>query len=219
VFGLLRRKRRVRGMRRSTMGREILRALAPICLALVVPAQVAGATTYVFDQTSASVPGLEVFGDMTINGGFADLPTLSNFCQSPCGPVNYGNLLAIQMSANFTGVQFTRGNLTQSPDPTAFPMWDIAPDGSLDPGIRFIDAADLGDIFDRGWENATIQTDTDSGGPCFFTGACRVTGHWVAVGVPESSSLTLLANALLGLCAIRRRAGGAPPTRPENWSE
>jgi hypothetical protein len=211
VFGLLRRKRRVRGMRRSTMGREILRALAPICLALVVPAQVAGATTYVFEQTSASVPGLIVTGEMPINGGFADLPTLSNFCHAPCGPVDYGNLLAFEMSAPLSFIAFTRANLTQSPDPTAFPMWDIAPDGATSfggPGIRFNNSHS--DIFDFGWENATIQTDTDSGSPCFFTGACRVTGHWVAVGVPESSSLTLLAGALLGLYAIRRCSGGAP---------
>jgi hypothetical protein len=137
---------------------------------------------------------------MTINGGFADLPTLNNVCTSPCGPVNFGNLLAIEMIANLSGAQFTLRDLTQSPDSTAFPMWDIAPDGGL-AGIRFIDALDRTDIFDFGWENARIQTDTDfEGGPCFFTGACFVTGHWVAV--PEGSSLVLLASGLLGLCCM-----------------
>jgi hypothetical protein len=205
--------RRVRAMPRllcSTASRQVIRAIVPASLVLAVPVQFAVAITYVFDQTSASVPGLIVTGQMTINGGFADLPTLSNFCHAPCGPVDYGNLLGIEISANFTG-QFTRLNLTQSPDPTAYPQWDIAPDRSPDPGIRSSDGHI--DLFDFGWEDATIQTDTDDGpfpDPCEESGVCRVTGHWIAIGVPEGSSLMLLASALLGFCAIRRGARVRP---------
>ena len=105
---------------RSTMGRRIIRLIVSVSFALAVPSALPAATIYGFDQTSASVPGLIVTGEMTINGGVADLPTLSNLCHAPCGPVDYGNLLAFAMSSNFTG-QFTRHDLMQSPDPTAFP--------------------------------------------------------------------------------------------------
>jgi len=164
---------------------------------------------YVFEQTSATVPGLVVTGKIEINGGFADLPSLtsSQTCNSltrTCGPIDFDRLLDIDVGSNLTA-SFTLHDLRPSM-PGSYPAWDIVPDGGLDPGIRWIDARDLDDIFINGWENSVIETDTDDAdSPCGRTRACVVTGHWVDAALPvaEPTAVSLLAAGLLILVGGR----------------
>ena len=186
-------------------------AAAAICPVLAAPAT-ALPTNYLFEQTSATVPGLVVTGEIRINGGFADLPSLSSWqtCHKStpvCGPVDFGNLLGISVESNLTAAWFTLHDLRPSPV-SDYPAWDIVPDGGLNPGIRWIDASDLDDIFINGWENSVIKTDTDdASSPCGRSGACVVTGHWIAAAVPiaEPAALSVLAAGLLLLAGARRR--------------
>ena len=166
-------------------------------------------TDYVFEQTSATVAGLVVTGEIEIDGGFADLPSLtsSQTCNSltrTCGPVDFDRLLGIDVGSNLTA-SFTLHDLRPSL-PGNCPAWDIVPDGGLDPGIRWIDARDLDDFFINGWANSVIETDTDDAdSPCGRTGACVVTGHWVLAALPvaEPTALSLLAAGLLILVGGR----------------
>jgi hypothetical protein len=193
-------------MRNLIAAMAIAAAIGP----LPTPPAAAAPTHYVFEQTSTTMAGLVVTGEIEINGGFADLPSLTNsqtcnFLTRLCGPVDFGRLLDIAVGSNRTEASLTLHELHPSL-PGDYPAWDIVPDGDLDPGIRWVDARDLNDIFINGWENSVIETDTDNASsPCWHTRACVVTGHWVAAAlpVPEPGAITLLATGLLFLVGAR----------------
>jgi hypothetical protein len=191
--------------------RTLITATAVAAAISALPALPAAATPtdYVFEQTSATLPGLVVTGKIDIDGGFADLPSLtsSQTCNSltrTCGPIDFDRLVDIDVGSDLTA-SFTLHDLRPSLSGD-YPAWDIVPDGGLDPGIRWIDARDLDDIFINGWENSVIETDTDDAdSPCGRTGACVVTGHWVDAALPvaEPTALSLLAAGFVILVGWR----------------
>ena len=163
--------------------------IASLCCIVSSPAR---ATLFVYEQTSASVPGLFISASMSINGGLSDLPTLN---QSSV-PIDFGDLLAFELLAP-NGVTYTLNDFVAPFNlGFQFPQWSISPSG-----ITFVDADDLNDFF-VSFAQGTIQFDTD--GPsnppdCSHTGACVSTGHWVA-SIPEPSSKALMLVGLLVLC-------------------
>jgi hypothetical protein len=167
------------------------------------------ATTFVFTETSSSVPLFFVNSSITINGGFANLPTIQNGPPTP----SFGNLIAFDITlpslvgeGHYTLADFTDSCQTPScanGSIFSFPMWNISPGG-----IGFINKTDSTDFFISGFGSlSTIQFDSD--GPtapsdCEETGSCIATGHWDAV--PEPATATLLIAGLLGTAlALRKR--------------
>src|SRR4051794_39981515 len=74
------------------MRRFMLTGIAGLLCAVM--AHASQAATYLFQETSSMVPGLFVSSSITINGGFADLPTLSN---AGPGPYDFGNLVSFDL--------------------------------------------------------------------------------------------------------------------------
>ena len=183
--------------------------IASLCFIFSSPAR---ATVFVYQQTSASVPGLSINAAMTIDGGLNNLPTLSQ----SSAPIDFGNLLAFDLLAP-NGMTYTLADFVAPFDlGFHFPQWSISPSG-----ISFIDATDLNDFF-ISFHLGTIQFDTD--GPssppyCSRTGACISTGHWASI--PEPSGATLI---IVGLLALYFFVGSArhhvtrAPDSPEDAS-
>lgn len=160
--------------------------IASLCCVVASPAR---ATLIVYEQTSASVPGLSISASMTVNGGLSDLPTLN---QSST-PIDFGNLLGFDLLAP-NGVTYTVADFV-APSAFGFPLWNISPSG-----ISFIDATDSSD-FIISFALGTIQFETD--GPstppdCQRTGACITTGYWSAIAEPSSTALILVGLSALG---------------------
>ena len=164
--------------------------LHSLCLSglVFIVASPACATLLVYEQTSASVPGLSISASMTVDGGLADLPTLN---QSST-PIEFGNLLQFALSAP-NGVTYTLANFVV-PSNFGFPLWSVSPSG-----IDFIDATDANDFF-ISFAAGTIQFDTD--GPsdlgCNVTRACVTTGTWKSIAEPSSTALILVGLSALG---------------------
>jgi hypothetical protein len=169
-----------------------------------LPAFPTAAAIFTFQQTAASVPGLVVTATMTIDGDPSDLPTIDS--ASVSDPVDFDRLLAFDLVSpvgHFALSDFTPMCLSFIGCTFGFPDWSISPGG-----ISFIDALDASDFFITGLgHNSTIQVDTD--GPvtppeCGITGACVVTGNWIAAAiVPEPSSMLLLIAGLAAACLAR----------------
>lgn len=184
-------------------GRGLLAAC--LLLTLWLSAAPASAAIFVFEQTTASVPGLVVSSTITINGDPGDLPILDSF--SAAGPIDFGNLLAFNIVSpvgHFTLSDFVPACQDPGSCLLDFPSWSVSP-----AGISFIDVLDASDFIINGFGiNSTIQVDTDA--PvipvdCGSTGACVVTGNWIAAAVPEPSSIMLLMGGLASVWLARRR--------------
>ena len=172
--------------------RSLLAALS--CFLWAVSAN-AAPVTYTFNQASSSVPGFDVDAFITINGGFADLPTLNNTASS--GPYDFGNLLAFSLSV--PGQTFTSSDFTAKGVPFPFPVWSISPGG-----IFFVDRFDGSDFMITFGSSGFVSYNTDRGGLCGRTGACGAVGDWIS-DVPEPATLLSFGAGLAGVGAMRRR--------------
>lgn len=162
----------------------------------------ARATTYAYDQTSASVPGLVISGLITVNGNLFDLPDTS----STANPIDFGNLLAFQISApNALARSYTLNDFvaTQTDGRYAgFPNWTIG--GG--PGIDFINAVDTEHFIITG---GSIAINSDYDGICHMTGTCFAQGNWDPVPEPSTLATFAIGAAWLWVTAARRRRAGA----------
>ena len=167
--------------------RRALQQMHSLCLSglLFIVASPACATLLVYEQTSASVPGLSISASMTVDGGLSDLPTLNQ----SSSPINFGNLLKFDLLAP-NGVTYTLADFVApfNCSPLCFPQWSISPSG-----IVFINATDSSDFIIT-FALGTIQFDTD--GPsnlgCNVTGTCVTTGNWRSIAEPSSTALILV---------------------------
>jgi len=163
-----------------------------LLLGLLLASTPASATVFVFDQMAASIPGLSFNASITINGDFSNLPTLT----SHSNPINFGSLLAFDISSPIG--HFALGDFTSPSLPFFdFPDWTISPSG-----IVFVSSDDSSDFRITGFgTDSIIGGATESGGPCFHTGACVATGTWVPIPEPPTSFIlvsALFLAALLG---------------------
>lgn len=148
----------------------------------------AHATLLVYEQTSASVPGLSIDASITVVGGLSDLPTLNQFST----PIDFGNLLAFDLEAP-DGVTYTLANFV-APSGFGFPLWSISP-----AGISFNNSAS---DFIIAFATGTIRFETDAPSnprDCMTTGQCVTTGHWAAIAEPAGAGLVLVGLFALGV--------------------
>ncbi len=178
--------------------RRLLLAAALVCLttpAYAVP------ITYQYVQTGASVPGLVINASLTIDGTFADLPTI--VC-APCpnGSVfDFNPLKALVVTVPFGIIAhtFTLADFTGQivfPVPSGSPRWTISPTG-----ISYIN---LFESFSINLTNGLIHYDADGMGLCGLTGTCVTSGTFVAT--PEPETLVLLVTGLAAVCVAHRRS-------------
>jgi hypothetical protein len=170
---------------------------------LVLPVS-AWATLFVFEQESASLPGLSVSASITINGGFSDLPTVN----SHSSPIDFGNLLALSFVApGAIAGTYSLSDFVAPPPFHNFPLWSINPTR-----IDFVDALDSNDFHMMGF-GAISQITLNTDGPflCHRTGACVVTGIWEPA--PEPASLALFATGLAAIALVHRRKCSRADTR------
>ena len=198
---------------RMFVAANLARGLATIAMGLCsFLAAPASGTTFLFEQTMSSVPGFFVSSAITIDGGFADLPTVSNF-NNP-GPYPFGDGFALKDfvivltsgggGRGYTLADFTAQCLAQpcsGGGPPFFPQWHISPTR-----IDFVDKIDQSDFIINGFGAlSTIGFDTDAPVfPCNETGRCIATGIWAPI--PEPASVMLLIAALIGTAlGLRKR--------------
>jgi hypothetical protein len=194
--------------------RRLLAALP--ALALCAPAH---ATTYGFQQSSASRPGLEITASITVDGTLADLPTVTDYNPPPYG---FGKLEAFDIDLPIiypTHVSLadfvSRGKSYDGFYYIETGVWHISPSR-----IDWHDQYDYSD-FVIDFAAGTIGVNSDEGFPnCPWTGACVFTGTWAALEsgpptgqvagdpVPEPTSAALLGAGVLGL-VMRRRSRGS----------
>src|SRR3954447_24620013 len=122
------------------------------------------ATVFLFNQTSASEPGIFVSAAISINGDFSDLPTVN----SNDNPIFLGNLRAFDIvlpipdmrGGHYTLSDFMLPCSLDSPSCFAgFPIWTISPGG-----VTFISALDeTNSSIDGFGINSTISFISDAG--------------------------------------------------------
>ncbi len=181
--------------------RRLILAAAFSCLAL--PAS-AVPITYQYQQNGQSLPRLAIHTFITIDGTFANLPTIT--C-APCPdgtPINLNPLIGFTFFAP-SGRVFTLANFSDEivfPTPSGEPLWTISPSQ-----IKYIDVFEA---FDINLASGLIHYDQDGIGLCGASGVCVTSGTFapvVPVATPEPATWMLF---LTGLAAIgvahRRRA-------------
>lgn len=148
--------------------------------------------TYVYNQTSSTVPGFNVTGSIVLDTSIAGTLPVSNVGNP--GPYDFGNLLSFNITLqglNFSLSDFTAQNMF------GFPIWTI--NSPFD--VFFVDRFDNNDFLIAG---GSIAYNSDGRTPCTTTGACKAEGVWAAVPVPEPFSLSLFGVGVLGAAAVRR---------------
>lgn len=162
-------------------------------------------TTYDFVLSTSSIADFLPSASITINGTFADLPTLSSTASLT---YDFGALSAFSLTwptssgyslADFTCPKFV-GTCSIFGD---YPRWNISPSG-----ISFINKDDSQDFGINFASSATLYANQDNG-LCFMTGLCSASGHWVedppALVSEPSTSYLILASLLLAFCSNRRQ--------------
>jgi hypothetical protein len=198
-------------MKISAIAMALLLLAGSISIALCGLAAPAQARAFVFDETSASVPGLVIDASITMKDShsLADLPTINN--QFDPAPYDFGDLQALEVKvpdlsdqsvytlADFVAPCSSGGGISCITD---FPDWSISPGE-----IAFINAADAVDFFIKFFPTfSTIQFDTDgysNPSDCGRTGACIATDKWIPA--PESASIFLLLAGIFGTYFVIRR--------------
>jgi len=181
--------------------------MLPVFLCGAAPA-FAVPITYQFVQSGTSLPGLTIPASLTIDGTFADLPTIS--C-TPCSPrgFEFGPLSALSVNIP-TNITYTLADFTGVPlGPSLVPQWWISPTE-----IRYFDdfegfAIDL--------VTPSISYSSDSYAPCFLA-PCIVTGTFEAeraiedapspAAVPEPGTIFLVLTGLVAVLARHRNPRG-----------
>lgn len=195
-------------------------ALAALVASSFLPARVQASPmttddiTYDFIVTAAHISGFNlpqpIAISITIDGSFADLPTVDSRCTvASCPPLTFGNLEALSFDAP-TIASFTLANLikscpvgTPTCDPGRFPIWSLSPNG-----VFYENGTDTYQIAfdfntDPSFEGTSAKIGAD-GPNCFGAlGTCSYTGYWAAV--PEPPSMALLLSGLLAAAMFRRR--------------
>ncbi len=179
--------------------RRLLLAAAFSCLAL--PAS-AVPITYQYNQNGQSIPGLAIHAFITIDGTFANLPSLT------CAPCPDGTALNLSPLIGFTffapsGSVFTLADFrTQivDPFPSPTPLWTIGPTN-----ISYIN---LFESFNINLTNGLIHYDVDGIGACGITGTCVTSGTFapvVPVATPEPTTWLLFVTGLAAIGVAHRR--------------
>jgi len=158
--------------------------------------------TYQFVQTGTTLPGLKIPASLTLDGTFADLPTIACSACSPSA-FDFSPLLALTIDIP-TGRTYTLADFTGAPAPLVVPQWRISP-----AEIRFFDSFDS---FRIDLVAESISYSSDGYAPCFLA-PCIVTGAFEAVPVsvsepvPEPGTILLVCTGLFAVCAVRRKSG------------
>ncbi len=180
--------------------RRLILAAAFSCFALPASAL---PITYQYQQNGQSVPGLAIHAFITIDGTFADLPTIT--C-APCpdGTVlNFGPLIGFTFFAP-SGSVFTLADFRTQitiPFPSPTPIWTISPTS-----ISYINVFES---FSINLLNGLIHYDVDGITACGVTGTCVTSGTFVPVvpvATPEPATLVLLVTGLAAVYVTHRRS-------------
>ncbi len=181
--------------------RRLLLAAAFSCLALPASAL---PITYQYNQNGQSLPGLAIHAFITIDGTFANLPSLT------CAPCPDGTAINLSPLLGFTffapsGSVFTLADFTDElvfPSPSGHPLWTISPTS--------ISYLNLFESFSINLLNGLIHYDQDGIGLCGASGVCVTSGTFAAapvVATPEPATIVLLVTGLAAIgVAHRRRA-------------
>ena len=191
---------------------RILRSTCCVVFALVSLTRFASAEVLVFNQISASVPGLFISAVIDVNGGLDLLPTINNFRSPPTGGYDFGNLDALDIflpvnppqKSRFTLEDFTERRQPGGTGVFDFPQWSISPNQ-----IRFNNTeTDFLIILDNILSTIRFNTDAPSTPrECMMTGRCVVQGQWQVTSVPVPASVHLFLGALVAGTLVFRRRG------------
>jgi hypothetical protein len=177
-------------------------AAAAILAAPILAPMPVWATTYVYDQTSASVAGLMISASITVDGSLANLPDTS----STANPIDFGKLQAFAISApGALARPYALSDFMASrtiPPEVGYPSWAI----SGGPDISFINDVDTDQFIITG---GSIAINSDYELICRVSGECTAQGNWDPV--PEPSTLAMLAIGLtwLGAAGVHLRRSSA----------
>ncbi|GAA0546677.1 hypothetical protein FHS83_000782 [Rhizomicrobium palustre] len=173
--------------------------LLGLMFAWLAAAASASVTTYYWQQSSMSTPGLYIHGHYSWVDGSA--PVVAN---SSDDPANFGGLLSLEIDApNMPAV--TLADLVPAcADSSAcnfgLPFWNISVSGD-NLTMFYVDALNANSYQVTPYY---ILAGSDETLPCFDSGACVSFGSW---GVPAPASLPVLSASLLLLGLFRARSG------------
>lgn len=167
-------------------------------------------TTYYWHQTGASLPGLSFWGSYSLLD-----PAITVAADSNQSAPDLSNLLGFYVQGGQMA-PVRRSDLVPTCWPPVpgciigLPSWNLTITGSS-PSLRFLDKRAT---YDYTIGPVSIAANTDQGGPCYWTGACLVSGYWstdVAIvpnPVPLPATLSMLLGGLLALFGFVRAGRG-----------